>query len=89
MSRQDPIVSHGRGGAGNIERDPTAYTDGAITREGPVGDQGDGAYSSGVCLPDQSLFSSPSPILVSLFPDRPINDSHNSEAAPATSTHLA
>lgn len=46
----DPLVSHGRGGAGNIERDSNVYTDGAIVREGPTGDQGDGAYSSGVCL---------------------------------------
>lgn len=44
----DPIVSHGRGGAGNIAPDETRYTDGEIVREGPVGDQGDGAYSTGV-----------------------------------------
>ncbi|KAL8988919.1 MAG: hypothetical protein Q9177_002082 [Variospora cf. flavescens] len=40
-------VSHGRGGAGNIKPDDTPYTDGSIVREGPVGDQGDGAYSVG------------------------------------------
>lgn len=27
-----------------------SYVDGEIVREGPVGDQGDGAYSAGVCL---------------------------------------
>lgn len=45
----DPLVSHGRGGAANIGKDSTPYTDGEIVREGPVGDQGDGPYSSGVC----------------------------------------
>jgi len=43
----DPIVSHGRGGMGNINSDSTIYIDGEIVRQGPVGDQGDGAYSSG------------------------------------------
>ncbi|MCJ1252648.1 hypothetical protein MMC24_000454 [Lignoscripta atroalba] len=43
----DPIVSHGRGGAANIGADSTPYTDGEIVREGPVGDQGDGAFSTG------------------------------------------
>ncbi|KAK3178966.1 hypothetical protein OEA41_001104 [Lepraria neglecta] len=43
----DPIVSHGRGGAGNIAPDEKNYTDGEIVREGPLGDQGDGPYSSG------------------------------------------
>jgi len=43
-----PIISHGRGGAGNIAPDEKAYTDGEIVREGSIGDQGDGAYSSGV-----------------------------------------
>lgn len=38
-------------GAGNIERDEKAYTDGEIVREGPLGDQGDGTYSSGVRHP--------------------------------------
>ena len=41
------IRSTGRGGAGNIAHDANTYTDGGITREGPVGDQGDGAYSAG------------------------------------------
>ncbi|KKY14609.1 hypothetical protein UCRPC4_g06678 [Phaeomoniella chlamydospora] len=40
-------VSHGRGGQGNIGPDPTPYADAGIVREGPVGDQGDGAYSAG------------------------------------------
>ena len=44
----DSIVSHGRGGAGNIAPDENTYADGEIVREGPLGDQGDGAYSSGV-----------------------------------------
>ncbi|KAJ5154212.1 Protein of unknown function DUF3602 [Penicillium coprophilum] len=43
-----PMVSHGRGGQGNIGHDPTEYVDGEIVREGPYGDQGDGAYSAGV-----------------------------------------
>lgn len=33
----DPIVSHGRGGMGNIAADGTPYTDGEIIREGPTG----------------------------------------------------
>ncbi|KAL8741718.1 MAG: hypothetical protein Q9190_005707 [Brigantiaea leucoxantha] len=40
-------VSHGRGGAGNIRPDDTPYADGEIVREGPIGTQGDGAYSTG------------------------------------------
>jgi len=43
----EPLVSHGRGGAANISRDDTPYTDGEIVREGLVGDQGDGAFSTG------------------------------------------
>ncbi|EEH37719.2 hypothetical protein PAAG_00640 [Paracoccidioides lutzii Pb01] len=42
-----PIVSHGRGGQGNISADSTEYVDAEITRQGPEGDQGDGAYSAG------------------------------------------
>ncbi|KAI9731480.1 MAG: hypothetical protein M1834_004600 [Cirrosporium novae-zelandiae] len=42
-----PIVSHGRGGAANIGPDATPYVDASIRREGPEGDQGDGAYSAG------------------------------------------
>lgn len=34
-------------GAANISADDTVYADGEITREGPYGDQGDGAYSAG------------------------------------------
>lgn len=34
-------------GAANIRPDDTPYADGEITREGPVGDQGDGPYSAG------------------------------------------
>lgn len=40
-------VSHGRGGAGNINPDDTQYVDGSIVRAGPEGSHGDGAYSSG------------------------------------------
>jgi len=40
-------VSHGRGDAANIGPDDTPYTDGEIVREGPVGNQGDGPYSTG------------------------------------------
>ncbi|KAL2219381.1 hypothetical protein M432DRAFT_349516 [Thermoascus aurantiacus ATCC 26904] len=47
MGENEPIVSHGRGGQGNIGADSTPYVDGEIVREGPVGDQGDGAYSAG------------------------------------------
>ncbi|KAJ5233514.1 uncharacterized protein N7469_005280 [Penicillium citrinum] len=48
MTEQDqPMVSHGRGGQGNIGHDSTQYVDGEIVREGVYGDQGDGAYSAG------------------------------------------
>jgi hypothetical protein len=40
-------VSHGRGGAGNINPDDTKYVDGEVTREGVVGSHGDGAFSAG------------------------------------------
>lgn len=43
----DPIVSHGRGGTGNISADPTPYTDGEIVREGPMHTPADGAFSTG------------------------------------------
>ncbi|KAI1346739.1 hypothetical protein F5Y01DRAFT_297024 [Xylaria sp. FL0043] len=42
-----PEVSHGRGGAGNINPDTTEYADGEIVRQGDVGSHGDGAYSTG------------------------------------------
>ncbi|KAI1176198.1 hypothetical protein F4777DRAFT_547451 [Nemania sp. FL0916] len=42
-----PEVSHGRGGAGNINADDTQYVDGEIVRQGDVGTHGDGAYSTG------------------------------------------
>lgn len=42
-----PEVSHGRGGAGNINPDDTKYVDGEIVREGPQGSHGDGAFSTG------------------------------------------
>ncbi|KAE8148654.1 hypothetical protein BDV25DRAFT_13964 [Aspergillus avenaceus] len=47
MGEHEPIVSHGRGGQGNIGADTTQYVDGGIVREGAHGDQGDGAYSAG------------------------------------------
>jgi hypothetical protein len=34
-------------GAANIGPDTNTYVDGEITREGPVGNQGDGSYSAG------------------------------------------
>ncbi|KAH7133561.1 hypothetical protein EDB81DRAFT_887375 [Dactylonectria macrodidyma] len=40
-------VSHGRGGAGNINVDDTKYVDGEVVRSGVEGSHGDGAYSSG------------------------------------------
>ncbi|KKZ62234.1 hypothetical protein EMCG_03296 [[Emmonsia] crescens] len=42
-----PVVSHGRGGQGNINADSTLYVDAEIFRQGPEGDQGDGVYSAG------------------------------------------
>jgi len=45
MAQQN--VSHGRGGVANIGKDVTPYSDGEIVREGPTGDQGDGAFSVG------------------------------------------
>ncbi|KAF2146533.1 uncharacterized protein K452DRAFT_282704 [Aplosporella prunicola CBS 121167] len=44
---QDPLVSTGRGGAGNIGRDPTVYTDGEIVREGFEGEAHEPEYSTG------------------------------------------
>ncbi|KAM3506125.1 hypothetical protein MY11210_007675 [Beauveria gryllotalpidicola] len=40
-------VSHGRGGAGNINPDDTQYVDGEVVREGVIGSHNDGAYSAG------------------------------------------
>ena len=38
-------------GAANINPDDKTYADASIVREGPVGDQGGGAFSGGVsCL---------------------------------------
>ena len=42
-----PIVSTGRGGAGNIGHDDTVYADGGITREGPQGESANGEFSTG------------------------------------------
>ncbi|KAK0729005.1 hypothetical protein B0T21DRAFT_385130 [Apiosordaria backusii] len=42
-----PEVSHGRGGAGNINPDDTKYVDGEVVRVGPEGSHGDGAFSTG------------------------------------------
>ncbi|KAI1765296.1 hypothetical protein GGR53DRAFT_465486 [Hypoxylon sp. FL1150] len=41
-----PEVSHGRGGAGNINPDDTKYVDGEIVRQGEEGSHGDGAFSA-------------------------------------------
>ena len=40
-------VSHGRGGAGNINPDDTQYVDGEVVRAGEEGSHQDGAYSTG------------------------------------------
>jgi hypothetical protein len=40
-------VSHGRGGAGNINPDDTKYVDGEVVRVGEAGSHGDGAFSTG------------------------------------------
>jgi len=40
-------VSHGRGGAGNINPDTTPYVDGEVVRVGVEGSHGDGAFSTG------------------------------------------
>ncbi|CAI7564335.1 unnamed protein product [Penicillium palitans] len=56
-----PMVSHGRGGQGNIGHDTTEYVDGEIVREGPYGDQGDGAYSAGVSTTISSHPTNPNP----------------------------
>jgi uncharacterized protein DUF3602 len=40
-------VSHGRGGAGNINPDDNKYVDGEVTRAGPEGSHADGAFSTG------------------------------------------
>ena len=42
-----PIVSTGRGGAGNIGHDDTVYADGGITREAPQGESANGEFSTG------------------------------------------
>ncbi|KAH6650269.1 hypothetical protein F5144DRAFT_555773 [Chaetomium tenue] len=42
-----PEVSHGRGGAGNINPDNTTYVDGEVVRVGTPGSHGDGAFSTG------------------------------------------
>ena len=42
-----PEVSHGRGGAGNINPDDTKYVDGEVVRTGAIGSHGDGAFSTG------------------------------------------
>ena len=42
-----PEVSHGRGGAGNINPDDTKYVDGEVVRAGVQGSHNDGAFSTG------------------------------------------
>jgi hypothetical protein len=44
-----PYTTNLLSGAANINADDMPYADGSIVREGHVGDQGDGAYSTGVC----------------------------------------
>lgn len=47
MTGSETPVSHGRGGAGNINPDDTKYVDGEITRQGVPGSHNDGAFSTG------------------------------------------
>ncbi|KAK3341104.1 hypothetical protein B0T25DRAFT_573512 [Lasiosphaeria hispida] len=47
MATPTPEVSHGRGGAGNINPDATQYVDGEVVRVGAEGSHGDGAFSTG------------------------------------------
>ncbi|KAK4227488.1 hypothetical protein QBC38DRAFT_477542 [Podospora fimiseda] len=47
MAAGVPEVSHGRGGAGNINPDDTKYVDGEVVRVGAEGSHGDGAFSTG------------------------------------------
>lgn len=42
-----PEISHGRGGAGNINPDDTKYVDGEVVRVGVEGSHNDGAFSTG------------------------------------------
>jgi len=44
---QEPLVSTGRGGSGNIGHDPNVYVDGGIVREGIQGESAEGTYSTG------------------------------------------
>lgn len=63
-----PEVSHGRGGAGNINPDDTEYVDGEIVRQGDVGTHGDGAYSTGRGGTSNSSPINPShPLLFSIY----------------------
>ncbi|KAI0416151.1 hypothetical protein F5X98DRAFT_376131 [Xylaria grammica] len=70
-----PEVSHGRGGAGNINPDNTEYVDGEIVRQGDVGTHGDGA-SLPFILPTYTIAAqhpnSPTLKLTSSFPPRQI-----------------
>ena len=52
-------VSHGRGGAGNINPDDTQYVDGEVVRAGQEGSHEDGAYSTGRGGEELSLVSLP------------------------------
>jgi hypothetical protein len=54
-------VSHGRGGAGNINPDDTKYVDGEVTRVGEAGSHGDGAFSTGRGGTPLLLLSHPNP----------------------------
>lgn len=81
----EPLVSHGRGGevplfykrdnysllsgAANIRKDTTQYVDGSIIRQGPQGDQGNGAYSSGVSASIYRAYLSIDAIPIFSFPE--------------------
>lgn len=66
-----PEVSHGRGGAGNINPDDTQYVDGEVVRVGVEGSHNDGAFSTGrggtIRRP---FFSSLPPFYISSCPPR-------------------
>ncbi|CAF9921961.1 MAG: hypothetical protein HETSPECPRED_004683 [Heterodermia speciosa] len=74
-------VSHGRGGAGNLVPDDTPYADGEIVREGPTGDQGDGAYSAG--RGGAGNIDSPK-----VKPTKP-GSTHDNDVIPETAVHEA
>jgi hypothetical protein len=49
-SKNNPTVSTGRGGAGNIGKDIREYVDGEVVREAVVGESDKPEYSSGASI---------------------------------------